>query len=416
MLCLGAISVLFAAGPATAQSLVAGQGVADRPRPDFDPIGARAGSYTLLPSITTTMEATDNYLATDTNRRSDIYLLVQPEVYLRSNFARNRLDARAFLNQSVHANLGGENTTQYGGSASGAYDIDRSTQVTANVSAARYTESRSSLGSFQGSASPVTFTDLSAGVGVSHTFDKLTLRGGGAIDYRNFSDTAFPDGTPIDQDYRDVATTTGSGSASYAWRNGVNLIVSGQYSSEQYRVRPGQNGFIPGVNIDRDSDGFNIQGGVNLELSHLIYGSVQVGYLTRNYNDPTLRDFSGLSFSGDILWNVTPLTSLRFRASRSVEDTSSPLIAGNTRSDFRVSIDHELYRYIIISGEAAYGRFRPNGIGIGGDEYLAGASGRYLLSRRFSLTAAARYSSRTADSTFLRYRAVTGSVGLRTQF
>ena len=71
--------------PSLAQSNVRGQGVADRPRPDFDPYGYPVGGFTLYPSVTTAVLATDNYLATDTNKRGDVYAVVSPEVQLSSN-------------------------------------------------------------------------------------------------------------------------------------------------------------------------------------------------------------------------------------------------------------------------------------------------------------------------------------------
>ena len=399
-----------------AQALGDGQGVADRSRPGYDPIGARVGAFTLYPSITTTAAATDNYLATDTNRRGDAYLFFQPELVARSDQGRERFEGRAFAAQSVHASLGGENITQFGVSGNGAFDATRNTQLRADASVGRFVESRSSLGAFQGSAEPVVFEVYHAGLGASHSFNDLTLGANSAIEYRNFHDAEFPGGQPIDQDYRDVRQITVGGSAQYALRNGIGLIVSGQYLDEHYNFGPGSAGYVAAASLDRDSTGFNIDGGITLELTKLIFGRIQIGYLSRHYPDPRLDDVGGLSYSADLLWNVTPLTSLRFRASRSIEDTSSPQIAGNTRSDFHLYADHELYRYIIVSADAGYSRFRPNGVGIGGDEYSLGGGARYLINRRLSVSGNVRYSGRSSDSTFLRYHAVLGTVSLRVAF
>lgn len=406
----------MATGPAAAQVVIAGQSVADRARPDYDAIGSRLGGFRLYPSVTTSVEATNNYLATDTNRRSDIYVTVRPEVVIRSDWARNRLEGRAFVDQSVHANLTSENATQYGAFANGAYDVSRDTQLRGEVSAARYVESRTSLGSAQGALRPIRFDVYRAGLGASHSINDLVLTGNTALEYRNFYNAPQIGGGVLDQDFRDVRIATVGGSAYYPLRNGIGLVASGGYDNERYTRRPGRNGFIEGVDIDRDSSGFNLQGGVTLELSRLIIGTIQAGYLTRRYNDSRLRNFSGLSFNADVLWNVTPLTSIRGRASRSVQDTSSPLIAGNTRSDFALSVDHELYRYIIVSGDVGYGHFRPNGVGFSGDEYTVGTGARYLIDRRFSVAANARHSGRSSSSQFLRYQATSASVSLRVQF
>jgi hypothetical protein len=406
------VSTLIMATPAAAQTVIAGQGVADRARPDYDPFGSRLGSFTLFPAVTATASATDNYLATDTNRRSDAYLTVTPEVVVRGNWSRNQLQGRAYVTQDVHANLTNENATHYGASLAGAYDISRETQVRADVSAARFIESRSSLGSFQGALEPVRFEVYHAGVGASRSFNELSLSANASVEYRNFHDAAIPNGLFIDQDFRDVREASVGGSAQYDLRNGLGLIFTARYEDDRYDVRPGKSGFLPG-DLNRDSSGLSLQGGITLELTRLVFGNVQVGYLNRKYNDPRLKNVNSFSYNADVLWNVTPLTSIRARASRAVEDTSSPNFAGNTRSDFRLSVDHELYRYVIISGNAGYGHFTPNGIGIGGNEYSVGAGARYLINRHFSVSGNVGYAARTSDSTFLRYNAITGSISVR---
>ena len=403
-------------GAAFAQVVLAGQGVADRARPDYDAIGTDVGGFRLYPAVTTSLEATDNYLASNTGRRSDVWVSIRPELGLRSQWARHRLDVSLFADQAIHGNLTSENATQFGGTLGGVYDISRETQLRGDFAAGRYVESRSSLGSVQGTIKPVEFTVLHAGLGLAQQLGDLTLNANSSLDYRNFSDTLLPGNVVFDQDFRDVRSTSVGGSAQYALRNGIGLIASLRYSDDRYTFRPGAPGFVNGVDVNRNSSGFNAQGGVTLELSKLVIGTIQVGYLDRRYSDPRLRNFSGLSFDANLLWNVTPLTTLRFQASRSVQDTSSPVVAGNIRSDFHFYVDHELYRNIILSGDGGYGSFRPNGIGFGGDEYTVGAGVRYLIDRRFSVNAGARYSGRSSDSSFLRYNAASGFVSVRVQF
>lgn len=406
------IGLLLAPGAAFAQT-VTNQSVADRPHPDYDPIGIDIGGFTLFPAVTATVEATDNYLATATNKKSDVYAVIEPEVVLRSNWSRHRLEARAYASPSFHANLPDEDTTQLGATAAGTYDISHSTSFRADLTGARFVESRSSLGAFRGTTEPVQYDLFRSGIGISHTISDLTLTATAGAERRNYHDADLIGGGVIDQDFRDVRQLTAGGSAQYALRNGIGVIVSGQYDRERYDFRPGSRGFVSGVDLDRESSGFTLLGGVTLELSRLIFGTVQFGYLRRNYADPRLRDFGGFSYSADVLWNVTQLTSLRFRASRSIEDTSSTQIAGNTRSDFRVSVDHELYRYVLLNADVGYSTFRPNGPGVGGREYTVGAGGRYLVNRRLSFIGGVRYSGRSSDSIFLRYRAVSGNIGIR---
>ncbi len=410
------VGVWCGASPALAQSDVRGQGVADRAHPEYDPYGIDVGSFKLLPAVRASAEATDNYLASNTNRRSDVYLTVEPEVQVRSNWSRHRLTGRAYVNQSLHASLPDENVRQYGANVTGILDVTRQTQLRGDISSGQFVESRSSLGAFRASVEPVRYSILSSSVGASHAFNRLVVSAAVDANRVNFRDVRSSTGTLFDQDFRDVRTARVSGSAKYEMGSGIGLIVSGSVDDSRYGFRPGKLGFNPLVNIDRTSSGYSVLGGVTLELSSLIFGSVQVGLLDRKYRDPRLRNFRGLSYNANILWNVTPLTSIRLRADRSVEDTSSFTVAGNVRSTFQAGVDHELYRNIILTGDTSYSSFRPNGPGAGGKEFAIAASARYLINRRWSAGARIGYSQRLSDATFLKYRATTGSLSLRYAF
>ena len=402
-----AVVMLTASTPSLAQSVERGVGVADRVRPDYDPLGRGVGSFLLYPAVTARADATDNYRATDTNRLGDVYLTLSPELRAQSNWNRNRLNARAFLDRSFHAQLPGENVTQYGAEANGVLDITRQSIFTTELSAAHYVESRSSLGSFRNSREPVAYETYHAAIGGAQNFNRLDINVSVGANAINFHDVPGLDGTTIDQDFRDYRTVTGTASAKYDIGGGLGVIVSGQANTNSYSFHAGDPGFDPRTSLDRHSSGYSLQGGLTFELSSLIFGTAQIGLLNRDYRDPRLQDFSGLSYNANILWNVTPLTSLRFRAARSIEDTSSTTVAGNVRNDFSVGVDHELYRYLILTGDLRYGSFSPNGAGFGGREYGVGAAARYLVDRHWSATLSARYDRRDSDSSFLRYHAAT---------
>lgn len=410
---LTTLAFVLAGSPALAQVDSRGTAVADRARPDYDALGARVGAFTLYPSVTVAVSATDNYLARDFDKQGDVYATISPEYTIRSNWARHRVEGRAWVSQSVHAELTGDNETEFGLSANGMYDASRFAQITAGAAAEQFSENRSALGAFRNTREPVRFKIARFNIGNAQSFNRFSLNWTGSATFVNYDDVNSGSGFVFDQDFRDVRRLNGGVTAQYELRSGIGLIATAEINDSRYDFRPGQPGFDPLTDIDRKSRGYNLLAGVTFELSSLVFGSLQVGVLDRSYRDPRLRDFSGLSFNGDILWNVTPLTSVRFTASRSVEDTSSRTIAGNTRSRFGISVDHELYRYIILSGDVSYGSFKPNGPGIGGDEYGIGAGARYLIDRNWSVLGNLRYDKRSSDSQFLRYQAFSGGLSVR---
>lgn len=396
---------------AAAQTIPPGLGVADRPRPGFDPLGIDVGgSFTLSPNLAADLNATDNFRASNTDRQGDVYLVVVPEARLASEWSRHAVSARTYFSRSIHARLTSEDVSNYGASANGKLDLSRNGQVSLDVAADHRTEGRASLSSFQGTPSPVSYDVYRVGVSGGQVFNRLVLNAAANVEERDFADVAAADGTIIDQDFRDVRTVSASASARLEVRSGVSALVSGQLDDSSYSATPDAN------QLRRDATGFNVLAGVSLELSSLIFGQIQVGFINRAYADPQLKDISGPSYRADLLWNVTPLTSLRLTGSRTVEDAASTAFAGNTRSEIRLAVDHELYRYIILSADTVYSSFSANGPGAKGDEFSIGGGARYLLGRRWSINGRLRYAQRSSNSPGLRYHAATATIAARLAF
>ena len=394
-----------------AQSFPPGQGVADRPRPAFDPLGIDVASFRLFPGVDANVHTTDNFRASNTNRQGDVYLLVVPALRVKSDWTRNSLDARAYFSRSIHARLASENVSQYGASAAGTIDVTRLAQINIDAAADHKTEGRASLGSFQGAPSPVNFNTYRIGISGAQAFNRLVINAGAAYEKRDFADVVAGNGTIIDQDFRDVRTLSATASARFEIRSGVSALVSGQFDDSRFPTPSAGNN-----SLRRDSTGYSLLAGVSLELSSLVFGDIQVGFIDRRYRDPRLKDVNGPSYRANLLWNVTPLTSLRLTGARTVEDAASTSFAGNTRSDLGLAIDHELYRYVIVSANTRVSHFSANGPGATGDEFDVGLGARYLIGRRWSINARLAYAQRRSSDPRLAYNATSVSIGGRLGF
>ncbi|MEP6867390.1 MAG: outer membrane beta-barrel protein [Novosphingobium sp.] len=397
------LAIALCHGTAQAQVIVANQDVKNRVQPGYEPIPVPLFGLDALPIVTAEAHVTDNYRAVNTGKQSDIYFNLRPELALKSNWKRHRLNGNIYLNESKHALQPTEDALTYGASAQGVYDFSHDTQFHGDVNYTHDVESRNNLGSFQGTVKPVRRNNLSLGAGLSHSVNDLTLNADARLDIVKYTDAVTPAGV-VSQFYRNDKQLTLGGGATYDLGNGIGLTANAQFDKTVYDFRPGKPGFIPGVDLDRSSHGFSLLGGINLELSRLIFGTIQVGYLKRSYNDPAFRGFRGLSFKANVLWNITPLTSLGLRAGRTVQDNGSLLVAGNTRTDFTLTANHELFRYILLTGAIDYVHYRPNGPGITANE-LGGSIGvRYLVDRHFTINAELRHAGRTTSFPGLGYK------------
>jgi hypothetical protein len=384
------------------RSVPEGVGVADRARPDYLPIGGRLGSFFLYPTLSITAVATDNVLATDTGPEGDVYGILRGEALLRSNFSRHSLRLKAYADQSVHSKFSSEDVTQFGGQLDGLIEVTRRTQLIVRGIAERQAEERTSYNNISSARSPVRYGHYLASFAVSQDLAPLALTAGISYERFSFRDAVDFSGTLLSQRYRNYGQLTGTASATYTVYPGLAVLVRGSADRRSYSL-PAASPLQPG-NQDRDSSGGRIEAGLQVAFTSLLYGEARVGYLTRNYSDLTFRDTSGLSFGADLLWNVTPLTTLKFGADRSVQEASSTTTAGNRITQFDLSADHELLRNLIVSAAGSYARIAPLGPLPQSSSYGGRLEARYLMSRQVSFRAGYMYAKRTSPSPDNRFQ------------
>lgn len=388
---------------AQAQEVPPNVGVADRPRPTFDALGIRAGSLLVYPAVTGRLEYDDNVLASSTGKRGDSVFYIEPEVRVRSDFSRHAFDTRFYYGRSFHNKLGSEDASEYGATGRGVVDVTRRTRIRMGGSYEHNAENRSSLSSFTGSRTPVRFDRLAGSLGLEQEVGDFILLGRGEYRRVSYEDTVDPLGNPIDLEFRNLKMRIATGQVSYRLRSGTTAFVRVSADRRRYDLRPGDPGFDPFTQTDRSSKGLRAEVGLGLELTRLIYGNIRAGYLRQKYDDIKLRDTSGLSYGADILWNVTPLTSVRFTAERSVDETSSQTTAGNLRSEFTARVDHELLRYVILSAGARYARINPAGPTARSSEVEGNLGVRYLMNRYMELRGGYSYEKRSSSANVIRY-------------
>lgn len=390
-----AAAAVAPAGQAMAQGVPANVGVADRFRPEYQPIGGRIGSFILYPRIDASVAIDDNIFATEEDTTGDAIFTVTPSVNLASQWQRNRLDLTARYTRNFYASNTRENSSTAEFNGSGVLDVSRQTQVRLSAVAGRFFESRTDINAITTTVSPTRFTRFGGRGTVDHQFTNLALTGEAGVQYLNFDNSRFLDGSVFDQSFRNSQYRDALVRVRYGFRGGASALV--QISGDQLRydedlpTAPGQ---LP---FDRASDGFKAEAGLALELASLLYGDVRIGYLRRDPADPTIRNVSGLSFGANLLWNVTPLTSLRLVANRSVEDSSTRIIAGNLRSEGTLTADHELLRNLILNGSLRYAVIDPIGPLSKSDEAEFRLGAQYLLNRRYSVNLTYRYYTRNSD-------------------
>ncbi len=406
------------ASPALAQASEEderGATVTDREQQNELTLGVRLGAFTIVPAVTADATFDDNIFGTDTDRRSDFYLTLHPEVAIRSDSNRASLNARAFYEHDFHARYGSENVSQYGLAADGRYDLAADTTVSATMALNRAAESRTSLGSFRQTSSPALFTSLQGDLTLTQKFGDLGLSGTGRIRRLSYSD-AVVGGVPIDQTYRNLTIYSGTAQAGFTVRELTQLFVQAQLERRRYDLRPGDVGFDPVTLTDRSADGYRIEAGATREVTALILATVRLGYLSYDYADPRLRDVRGFSYFANLRWNVTALTTISGTAQRRLDETTSPVTAGNLRDEIQLQADHELLRQLILTSHVRYAGIKPAGLSASSREFEIGFGGRYYAGRSIRLEANVTHAARSSSDNTIAFQSNQVTLGVRIAF
>ncbi|MGP1274340.1 MAG: outer membrane beta-barrel protein [Caulobacterales bacterium] len=395
VLILGAGGAASVAGASTAEAQALWDrdrnvSVTQRPRPEYDALGARAGAFIYRPSLTLGVELNDNIFATATNEETDSILILNPAVTVDTTWSRHAFNAYANVNRKLYNDFTDESTTDYALGAGGRLDIRRSTSLNGSISQSRGTEPRTSAGAAGFAAEPIRFDNKTFSIGGQHTFNRLRLRAGYDFAETDYEDARLIGGGVASQDFRDQDTHRYTVRADYAISPDTALFVRYRYNDRDFHLAP------PAVLNNRDSDGYTIDGGVEFDLGGLARGEIGLGYTEQTYVSAAFPKVEGFSFDGLVEWFPTQLTTLTFTARRAIEDSGIAASAGFLGTSLAAQLDHELLRNVILTGRVDYANDDYEGIDREDERWGATAQATYLVNRNLGLTASYSYLDQTS--------------------
>jgi hypothetical protein len=317
--------------------------VRERPRPEFDALGIRAGSFLVYPKVEAAVAYEDNIFALENLEVEDTIYSFAPSVTATSQWSRHQLDAFARANIYRYADFNGQNAETYSLGASGRLDVVRGTALRGGISHDYLVEPRSSASSPQNAADPVKYEQSTFDFGGSHEFNRLRLSAD--VEYRDtqFEDTVSFLGVPIDESYRDNKTWDLTARADYALSPALSVYGFAGFNNWDYAAPT-----TPG-DVSRDSDGYRAGLGADFDISRLVRGQFQLGYMEHSFDDPRVGDIDGLSMLGKVEYFPTELVTLTFNAERSVQSTGVIGAGGTVRTSVGAKADYEFLRNLILS-------------------------------------------------------------------
>lgn len=390
-LAFGSCAALCAtAFPAAAQPADKPVSVANRPRPEYDPIGERLGALMIHPQVNVEVTHDDNIFATKGSEASDTFVRITPRVTVKTNWPRHSLSATAEGRFSRYDEFKSQDTDEWSATAAGRLDVTRDLNVNVNVGHQDKVEPRGSAIYLVTPLQPVTYTRDNASVSVNKTFNRLRVGGSVATSKYNYDDTRDVIGAILDQSYRDRQETEVRLRLAYAVSPMSAFFVEGGSFQHDYDRRSA-------LGVARDSSSYSLLFGVEGELTRLVHGEASAGWAHYDFDNPAFRDVDNFNYKVQLEWYPTELLTVGLTGSQSLQDSPLPTTPGYIYRSLALTADYELRRNLILSGRLMAAKEDYQGVaGANGRRYGGSLAAKYLMSRGVGV--AVRYDHEQRDT------------------
>lgn len=348
--------------PAMAGTVV-GQPPRKRLRIDDDPFGA-VGDYAGSFLIKSALELRGGY---DTNPGRSVvpkgspFYVVAPEFLAVSDWERHAVVAdlrgsfTGYTNtfppvdgvvSSVPTNV---DRPDFNGHVDGRLDVSRDTRLLAQARLRLATDNPGSPNVQAGLARYPVYATLGGTFGVDQSFNRLQLSAGAAIDRTVYQNSELTDGTSSSNDDRNYNQFGGLGRVSYDLIPGLKPFGEIEGNVRSHDLLFDRNGY------QRNSSGGNVRAGTSFEFSRILTGELAIGWAARSYEDPRLLPLQGLLTSASLVWVATPLTTAKFFATTSIDETTVPGVSGVLTHTYTAEVDHDFRRWLTGIGKFTWG-------------------------------------------------------------
>ncbi|MCA6115761.1 outer membrane beta-barrel protein [Bradyrhizobium sp. WSM 1738] len=348
--------------PAMAGTIV-GQPPRKRLKIDDDPFGAvgdYAGSFLIKSAVELRGGYDTNPGRTSVPRGSPFYVIA-PEFVAFSDWERHAVvaDLRgsftgytntfppvAGVASSAPTNL---DRPDFIGHVDGRLDVTHDTRLLGQARLNVATDNPGSPNVQAGLSRYPVYATFGGTLGVDQNFNRLQLSAGAALDRTVYQYSELTDGTSTSNDDRNYNQYGGLGRVSYDLMPGLKPFgeIVGNIRSHDLLVD--RNGY------QRNSSGGNVRAGTSFEFSRMLTGEVAVGWAARTYEDPRLLPLQGLLTSASLVWVATPLTTARFFATTSIDETTVPGVSGVLTHTYTAEVDHDFRRWLTVIGKFTWG-------------------------------------------------------------
>jgi hypothetical protein len=374
----------------------------------YEPLGIRAGAFLLKPALETSVGYDTNPKRVE-NGKGSAFLKVAPEFYARSDWLRHELVVDMRGSQIWYKDTPEENRPDFDGKVRGRVDV---TDATRGELEGRYriaTDRPGSPNIQAGLAHLPIFTTIGGSAGIAQRFNRFDLSVKGSAERTEYAESHFTDGSiasNADRNYHQYGVQT---RLNYELTPGIIPFAQLDVDTRDYALPVDAGG------INRDSDGVTGKVGTTFEISRKLTGQIAIGYLVRTYKDPSLEKLAGLLLDASLVWTATGLTTVKFNAATTANESTLAGVSGVFSHDYSVQVDHAFRRWLIGTAKLSYGLDDYVGSTREDQRYAASAGITYKLSPSWQVKGEVRREWLKSSDPGADYTANVAMVGLRWQ-
>ncbi len=386
---LGAVPLAAEAQSVAPQEVARGVTVLNRPRPDFDPLGIRLGSFRLDGAVEAGGGYDSNVYGRQANVKSSGYATEAGVLSINSDWTQHAVGASASTQERQYLTRNSLDWTDYNVGGFGRYDFAADTNIEA-----RYRHYREHLDVYNfdvqtaGIVQPVPYDSDEVAVTGTTRLNRFGLLATGVYRTYRFEDVLIG-GVRNKVSQQSFNSAVGAFGGSYA-------IADGRYVTAIMRFQ--DINYTNSVSTGRDSFTYEALLGFQYDFDGVWQGRAAIGWRHRDYRSAAIKPLEGLAAEGSLTWQPTRLTTVTANVARTIEESIRQNAVSYTRTQGGIRVDHELFRNVLLMGDVRLDNRVYQSPNQSATDLVFTAGPRWLINRNLSLSASYSYARRIQSS------------------
>lgn len=375
------------------------------------PLGVRAGPFLLLPSL----DLSGGY-NTSPQRSSgtppSAFFIAAPELQVASDWERHSLTADIAGSYTWYAAndlVPSLNAPYLNSKIDGRVDVSHDTQILLENRVIISTDNPGSPNLQAQLAQLPPNQDVGETLGLVQQFNRLIITLKGTFDRATYDKSVLTDGTTSSNDDRNFDQYAGILRVGYEYDPGFKPFIEVQGDERIHDEQFDRNG------LQRDSVGSSVKVGSAVNMFGSLTGEMAVGYMQRNYQDPTLPNVGGVIGDGSLIWQATALTTAKLTATSQIYETTLDGASGELSRDITLQVDHAFLTWLIGTWKAGFGNDNYVGSGLTDNRYFTSIGLTYKFNREWQIRSELREDWQTASQPGFSFTGTSVLLGLRMQ-